>query len=165
MDNVSVVRGASPVFTRIAGAIIILFGLHILGILRILFLYREERIQTSTQPRTLAGSAAVGMAFASGWTPCIGPILAAVLTMAATRETVGSGMALLAVYSLGLGIPFLVAALGINYLLDFTAPFRRYVRAAEIASGVLVILVGALVLADKMTWLSQQFAFMARFAL
>jgi cytochrome c-type biogenesis protein len=99
MDNVSVVRGASPVFTRIAGAIIILFGLHILGILRILFLYREERIQTSTQPRTLAGSAAVGMAFASGWTPCIGPILAAVLTMAATRETVGSGMALLAVSS------------------------------------------------------------------
>ena len=158
-------QGASPIFTKIAGAIIVIFGLHILGVFRIPFLYREKRIQTNQAPRTLLGSTAVGMAFAFGWTPCIGPILAAVLTMAATQESVTAGMGLLAVYSLGLGIPFLGAALGVNYLLDFTKRFRRYVRAAEIASGVLVVAVGALVFADQMTWLSQRLSFLARFAL
>ena len=157
--------GGSPVLTRIAGAVIILFGLHIIGVIRIPLLYREKRIHTQTAPRTLLGSYAVGMAFAFGWTPCIGPILGGVLTMAATRETVTQGMALLTVYSLGLGVPFLVAALGVNYLLAFTARFRRHVRAVEIGGGVLLVLVGLLVFADKMTWLSQQFSFFNRFAI
>ena len=85
--------------------------------------------------------------------------------MAATRETVTQGMALLTVYSLGLGVPFLVAALGVNYLLAFTARFRRHVRVVEIGGGVLLVLVGLLVFADKMTWLSQQFSFFNRFAI
>jgi cytochrome c-type biogenesis protein len=146
---------SSPVFTKIAGAVIILFGLHITGVLRIPLLYREKRIQAQVAPRTLLGAYAVGMAFAFGWTPCIGPILGSVLTMAATRETVTQGVALLAVYSLGLGIPFLVAALGVNYLLAFTSRFRRYVRGVEITGGVLLVFIGVLVFLDKMTWLSQ----------
>jgi cytochrome c-type biogenesis protein len=158
-------RGASPVFTRIAGIIIIIFGLHIIGVIRIPLLYREKRFQTRTAPRTLLGSGLVGMAFAFGWTPCIGPILAAVLTLAASGETVASGMGLLAVYSLGLGIPFLLAALGINYVLSFTAKFRRFIRPAEITSGVLVIALGVLVFTDSMTWLAGQLGFLNRFAL
>ena len=157
--------GSSAVFGKIAGAVIVLFGLHITGILRIPFLYKEKRIHAEQSPKTLIGSYAVGMAFAFGWTPCIGPILGAVLTMAATRETVMQGVGLLAVYSLGLGIPFLLAAIGINYLLAFTAKFRRYVRAFEVTGGVLLIVVGMLVFFDRMTWLSQQLGFLQRFAL
>ncbi|MBI4420930.1 MAG: cytochrome c biogenesis protein CcdA [Gemmatimonadetes bacterium] len=157
--------GSFPTFTRIAGAVIILFGLHIVGVVRIPVLHREKRVQTKAAPRTLVGSYTVGMAFAFGWTPCIGPILAAMLTLAATRETVSQGVALLTVYSLGLGVPFLVAALGVNYVLGFMSRFRRYVRGVEIAGGVLLVLVGVLVFANKLTWLSQQLWFLNRFAL
>ncbi len=155
----------AAVFTRIAGAVIILFGLHTLGLLRIPVLYREKRFQASRPPRTLVGSYAVGMAFAFGWTPCIGPVLGAVLTMAATRQTLAQGVGLLAVYSLGLGLPFLAAAVGVHYLLGFVSRFRRYVRGAEIAGGVLLVAIGCLVFFHRMTWLSQQFAVLRRFAL
>ena len=157
--------GSSPVFTKIAGAVIVVFGLHILGVVRIPLLYREKRIHGHAAPRTVVGAYAVGMAFAFGWTPCIGPILAAVLTMAATQETVRQGVGLLAVYSLGLGVPFLAAALGVNYLLGFTTRFRRYVRAVELAGGALLVFVGVLVFADRMGWLSQQLSFLRVFAL
>ena len=157
--------GSAAVFTKIAGAVIIVFGLHIVGVLRIPLLYREKRIHTQNAPRTLVGAYAVGMAFAFGWTPCIGPILGAVLTMAATRQTVAEGVGLLGVYSLGLGLPFLAAAVGVNYLLGFTSRFRRYVRAVEITGGVLLVAVGLLVFFDRMTWLSQQLSFLQRFAL
>ena len=156
---------SSPIFTKIAGAVIILFGLHLVGVLRVPLLYREKRIHSAGAPRTLLGAYAVGAAFAFGWTPCIGPILGAVLTMAATSETVTHGTALLAVYSLGLGVPFLVAALGVNYVLAFTSRFRRYVRAVEVTGGVLLVFVGGLVFLDKMTWLSQQLSFLNFFAL
>jgi len=157
--------GRAAVFSRIAGVVIILFGLHILGLLRIPLLYREKRLHAQTAPRTLIGSFAVGMAFAFGWTPCIGPILGAVLTMAATRQTVPQGIGLLAVYSLGLGLPFVAAAVGVHYVMGFTARFRRYLRAVEMAGGVLLVGVGLLVFFDRMTWLSQQLSFLRRFAL
>jgi cytochrome c-type biogenesis protein len=155
----------SGIFAKIAGVVIVLFGLHILGVLKIPLLYREKRIHTDARPRTLLGSYGVGMAFAFGWTPCIGPILAGVLTMAATQETVVQGMGLLTLYSLGLGIPFLLAALGINYLLAFTTRFRRYFRAVELVSGGLLIAVGILVFTNSMTWLSGQLTFLNRFVL
>jgi cytochrome c-type biogenesis protein len=160
-----ILMGSSAVVTKVAGVVIVLFGLHILGVLRIPLLYREKRIHTQNAPTTLIGSYAVGMAFAFGWTPCIGPILGAVLTMAATRETVLQGVGLLTAYSLGLGLPFLAAAVGINYLLAFTSRFRRYVRAAEITGGVLLVAVGLLVFFDRMTLLSQHLSFLRRFAL
>jgi len=159
-----VVLGASPVLTKIAGVIIVVFGLHIIGVLRIPFLYREKRIQRRVAPRSVLGAYVVGMAFAFGWTPCIGPILGAVLTMAATQETVGQGATLLAVYSLGLGVPFLAAAVGVNHVLAFTSRFRRYVRAVELMGGVLLVVVGGLVFADRMGWLSQQLSFLRVFA-
>jgi cytochrome c-type biogenesis protein len=99
-------------FAKLAGLLVILFGLHTLGVLRIPFLYREKRVHASERPRSFLGAYAIGAAFAFGWTPCIGPILSGVLAMAAMQETVAKGMQLLVVYSLGLGVPFLAAALG-----------------------------------------------------
>jgi cytochrome c-type biogenesis protein len=155
----------SPIFTRIAGAVIIIFGLHITGLLRIPFLYREKRYQANERPRSLAGAYGIGMAFAFGWTPCIGPILGGVLAMAATQATVTQGIGLLIVYSLGLGVPFIAAALGFNYLISFITRFRRFFRAVEILAGALLIAVGILVLTGQMTWLSQQLSFLNGFVL
>jgi cytochrome c-type biogenesis protein len=153
------------VFERLAGAVIIVFGLHVLRVVKIPLLYREKRLQTHTQPRTLLGSFGVGMAFAFGWTPCIGPILAGVLAMAATKHTVLQGMGLLTAYSLGLGVPFVIAALSANYLVAFITRFRRRYRAVEVTSGVLLIVIGLMIFTGRFTWLSSQLAFLNRFVL
>ncbi len=152
-------------FAVVAGLLIIVFGLHSLGALRTPLLYREKRHHPQRRPRMLLGSYAVGMAFAFGWTPCIGPILAGVLTLAATRDTVRQGVELLTVYSLGLGVPFLLAALGIGSFLAFLARFRRYYRVVEVATGMLLIGIGVLVLTGRMTWLSGQLGVLNRFVL
>jgi cytochrome c-type biogenesis protein len=152
-------------FAKVAGLVVILFGLHVLGALKIPALYREKRIQTSVQPRSHAGAFAIGAAFAFGWTPCIGPILGAVLTIAAVQDSMWQGMGLLTVYSLGLGVPFVLAALGASYLARFLARFRRFYHAVEIASGLLLIGVGALVFSGRLTWLSGQLDWLRRFAL
>ncbi len=154
-----------PLFSKVAGAVIVLFGLHVAGVLRLPFLYREKRIETRVAPTTVLGSYGIGMAFAFGWTPCIGPILAAMLAMAATAETVGEGMGLLTVYSLGLGIPFLAAAVGVNYTLRFVGRFRPFYRAVTVGSGILLVAIGVLVFTGKMTWLSQQLGFLGGFVL
>ena len=112
----------------------------------------------------IAGGFLMGFAFAFGWTPCIGPILAAVLAMAATSETIGRGVFLLAVYSAGLAIPFLLTALGISRFLGFYQRFRRHLHAVEVSSGVLLLLVGGLVFVNRLTWLSGKLAFLNRFA-
>ena len=106
----------------------------------------------------------MGFAFAFGWTPCIGPILAGVLAIAATSETIGRGVFLLAVYSAGLAIPFLLTALGINRFLRFYQRFRQYLHAVEVSSGVLLLLVGGLVFVNRLTWLSGKLSFLNRFA-
>jgi cytochrome c-type biogenesis protein len=140
---------------RIAGAVIILFGLHMMGVLKIGWLYKEKRAQTKKRPAGFLGAVLVGIAFAFGWTPCIGPILAAILTVAAAQNTVAKGVQLLAVYSLGLGIPFLVTALAINQFFAVVARIRRYYHAIEIASGVLLVLIGALIMTNRFTLISQ----------
>jgi len=106
----------------------------------------------------------MGFAFAFGWTPCIGPILAGVLAIAATSETIGRGVFLLAVYSAGLAIPFLLTALGISRFLRFYQRFRQYLHAVEVSSGVLLLLVGGLVFVNRLTWLSGKLSFLNRFA-
>ena len=150
---------------RLAGLIIIVFGVHLLGIVKINFLYQDKRFHNIEKPRGVVGALVLGLAFAFGWTPCIGPILAGILTMASTKETVSEGVAMLAVYSMGLGIPFLLTSLGVNQFLAFYGRFKRHFRAVEMASGALVIAVGVLILTNNLSRLAGWFSFLNRFAL
>lgn len=143
------------VLKKVGGGLVILFGLHALGVLRIRFLEQEKRYHQTSKTLGLLGSFLVGVAFALGWTPCIGPILATILFLASTKETVGQGIWLLSVYSAGLGIPFLLAAMGLERFLQVAGLFKRHFRAVEIVSGLLLILVGVLILTDDLTWIAQ----------
>ena len=140
---------------RIAGAVIILFGLHTMGVLRIEWLYQEKRVQTSRRPAGPFGAMLVGIAFAFGWTPCIGPILAGILAIAAAQNTVGDGIRLLAAYSLGLGVPFLATALAIDRFFAAFAKIRRHYHIIEIVSGILLIVIGVLIFTDRFTILAR----------
>ncbi len=151
--------------TLIAGIIIIIFGLHLTGLLKIKALYADKRLHDVKSSSSPLGAFVVGFAFAFGWTPCIGPILAGILTLAAAEETVTKGMLLLAVYSAGLAVPFLLTSLGVDRFLAFYARFRRHLHAVEVASGVLLIVLGALVLSGRFTVLSGYLSFLNRFAL
>jgi cytochrome c-type biogenesis protein len=152
------------ILTTIAGVIIILFGLHLTGLLKIRLLYSDKRMHSLGAGRTGAGAFLVGFAFAFGWTPCIGPILATILTFAATQSTVSKGIALLAIYSLGLAVPFLLTSLGIDRFLSFYGRFRRHLGTVERVSGVLLIVVGTLIVLHKFTILSGYLGFLNRFA-
>jgi cytochrome c-type biogenesis protein len=131
---------------RIAGALIVVFGLHFIGIVRIPLLYREARLHVDAAPASLAGAYLIGLAFAFGWTPCIGPVLATVLTVAAAKDSAWEGAALLAVYALGIGIPFLAAALFVRPFLGAMKRLRPHMRAVETAMGALLVATGALML-------------------
>jgi cytochrome c-type biogenesis protein len=150
---------------KIAGVLVVILGLHMLGVFRIGFLYREKRIQTETKRVGILGSFLVGMAFAFGWSPCIGPILGGILAYASTRETVGQGMVLLGAYSAGLGLPFIVAGLSIDAFFRVTSRFKRHFRAIEIASGALLIVVGILIFTNQLSvisgWMMKQFPWMS----
>lgn len=140
---------------KIAGVVIILFGLHMMGVLRIGWLYSEKRMQTSGKPAGFFGAMLVGIAFAFGWTPCIGPILAAILAVAATQESVGEGVKLLAVYSAGLGVPFIATSLAINKFFAASARIRKHYHAIEVVSGVLLVAVGVLIFTNRFTIIAQ----------
>lgn len=140
-----------PLLAKIGGAIIILFGLHTMGILKISWLYAEKRVQAQSKPTSALGAAVVGVAFAFGWTPCIGPILAAILAVAAAQDTVTQGVRLLAVYSLGLGIPFVLTALAIDRFFAAFARIRRHYHAIELLSGALMIAIGVLIFTNRFT--------------
>jgi cytochrome c-type biogenesis protein len=134
---------------RLAGVVIVLFGLHISGLLTLPFLHRERRVHLQRRPAGLLGSVLVGFAFGAGWTPCIGPILGAILTMAGTTGELRQGVAMLAVYSAGLGLPFFVAALGFNAFLAGFRRARRWIRPIEIASGIVLVAVGVLIFTNS----------------
>ena len=140
---------------RIGGAVIILFGLHTMGVLRIGWLYREKRVQTTKNPASLLGAMLVGVAFAFGWTPCIGPILAAILFVAGAQETVRQGILLLAIYSAGLAIPFIATSLAINHFFSAFAKIRRHYKAIELTSGALLIVIGVLIFSGRLTIIAQ----------
>jgi len=143
------------IFSRVAGAIIIVFGLHTMGVLRIEWLYQEKRVHTNRKPAGAFGAALVGIAFAFGWTPCIGPILAGILAIAGSQDTVGQGVRLLAVYSLGLGVPFFAAALAINRFFGAMSRIRRHYHKIELVSGALLVVIGALIFTNKFTIIAQ----------
>lgn len=126
----------------VAGVVIILFGLHFLGILRIPLFYGEARYQANVEGASLLGSYVIGLAFAFGWTPCIGPILSTVLALAANTESLGAGVRLLTVYSLGLGVPFILAAIAIRPFLAFMQRAKRRLGLVEKAMGLLLVLTG-----------------------
>jgi len=138
-----------------AGAVIILFGLHFLGILKIPLLYREARYQAETKGASLLGAYVIGLAFAFGWTPCIGPILTAVLALAANEASLGAGVTLLLIYSLGLGIPFILAAVAIRPFLGFMHRFRRHLGRVEKVMGAVLVLTGILFLTGSLNWFGQ----------
>ena len=141
---------------RAGGVLIILFGLHLTGIVPIGMLLGERRVHLHNKPGGFIGTFVVGLAFAAGWTPCIGPILASILMIAATSGQAGHGIWLLTIYSAGLGIPFLVSGLLFHQFLDFFKHFRKHIRLTEIITGVLLILVGILLLSGKLGWLTMQ---------
>jgi cytochrome c-type biogenesis protein len=140
---------------KIAGVVIILFGLHMMGVLKIGWLYSEKRIQTARKPAGFLGAMVVGIAFAFGWTPCIGPILAAILLVASAQESVGEGVRLLAVYSAGLGVPFIATSLAINKFFAASARIRKHYHAIEVVSGLLLVTVGVLIFTNRITVIAQ----------
>jgi cytochrome c-type biogenesis protein len=124
-------------------------------VLRIGWLYSEKRVQVARKPAGPIGAILVGIAFAFGWTPCIGPILAGILAIAAAQETIGQGVQLLAVYSAGLGIPFLITGLAINSFFTAFAKIRRYYHAIELVSGALLVAIGLLIFTDRFTTIAR----------
>ena len=151
--------------TKIAGGVVIIFGLHLTGLLKIKALYADKRLHNVKGSSSVMGSFLVGFAFAFGWTPCIGPILAAILVLAETQDTVLKGILLLAIYSLGLAVPFLLTSLGVDRFLAFYGRFRRHLHTVEVISGVLLIAVGVLIFLNNLKYLSGYLSFLNRFAL
>ncbi|MEC9368904.1 MAG: cytochrome c biogenesis CcdA family protein [Pseudomonadota bacterium] len=139
---------------KVAGVLIIVVGLHFLGILKLPFLYREFRKHAVSPPAGALGAYLVGLAFAFGWTPCIGPVLAAILAVAAGEETVGKGVSLLLVYSLGLGIPFIAAALAFRPFMGFLTRFRRHLASVEKVMGGMLVVTGVMFLTGSMTYIA-----------
>lgn len=144
-----------PLLAKIAGATLVILGLHTMGVFRLRFLESEKRVHTQSKPRGPIGALLVGVAFAFGWTPCIGPILGGILTIAGSRNTVSEGVQLLAVYSLGLGIPFLLTAMAINQFFAASARIRKHYRTIEIVSGALIVVIGLLIFFNQFTLITQ----------
>lgn len=140
-----------PLLSKIAGAILIVFGLHTMGVFRLAILDNEKRVHSQKKPAGPLGAMLVGVAFAFGWTPCIGPILGGILAIAGSKNSVREGVTLLAVYSLGLGIPFLLTSLAINQFFGAAKKIRRYYHAIELTSGALLVVIGVLIISGQLT--------------
>jgi cytochrome c-type biogenesis protein len=145
---------------QLAGLLIVLMGLHLTGVIRIPLLYREKRFAGPSRPTGPIGAALIGAAFAFGWTPCVGPILGGILTLAGARDTVAQGMGLLLVYSAGLAVPFLLTAWSVERFLAALRRLRRHFRTIEVASGVLLVAVGLLVLTNQLSRMNGYFGFL-----
>lgn len=141
-------------FQRVGGVLIILFGLYCLGVIKLRMLDQEARLHLDRKPMGYLGSVLVGMTFAAGWTPCIGPILGGILGLAATEAELSRGMVLLAAYSLGLAVPFLIAAFAVETFLGWFQRFRRHMRWVQRVSGVLLVAVGLLMVTGEFTRLA-----------
>jgi cytochrome c-type biogenesis protein len=149
----------------IAGIVIILFGLHLTGLVPLKALLADKRLHSLKGGSSGWGAFVIGFAFAFGWTPCVGPILAVILTFAAAQDSLVKGIVLLAIYSLGLAVPFLLTSLGIERFLKFYSRFRAHMHALEVASGVLLIGLGGLLALGRFTLISNYLSFLNRFVL
>src|SRR5438552_13952994 len=153
------------VLARVAGVLIIVFGLHLTGILRIKALYADKRLHSVKGGSTPWGAFVIGFALAFGWTPCVGPILSDILAFAAAQRSVSKGILVLTSYSMRLTVPFLLTSLLMERFLKFYGGFRRYMHAVEIASGVVLIILGILLVFGRFTVLSRYFSVLNRFVL
>lgn len=142
------------ILSMIAGAVIIVMGLHFLGVFRLALLYRQARVEVARKPAGLLGAYVVGLAFAFGWTPCVGPVLAAILFVAGSQETALRGTMLLGAYSVGIGVPFVLAAAFASQFLGWAARFRRHMHKVEMAMGALLVLTGILFVTRQMSTIS-----------
>lgn len=161
-----VLQEYKDIFAKISGVMIVILGVHFTGLIKLSFLYKEARFQTADEQKGLVGAYVIGLAFAFGWTPCIGPILATILTLAATQEHFSQGVTLLAVYSAGLGVPFIIASVAINRFLRTSARLRKHMKAVEYVIGGLLIVTGVAIftgslqnlgfyLIEAMPWLAE----------
>jgi cytochrome c-type biogenesis protein len=150
---------------QIAGVVIILFGLHLTGVFKIKALYTDARLHSVKGGSTAWGAFVIGFAFAFGWTPCVGPVLTVILTFAAAQDSITKGVMLLAIYSMGLAVPFLLTALGVERFLKFYSRFRAHMHAIEVASGALLVVLGMLLVLGRFTIISNYLSFLNRFAL
>ena len=151
--------------SKIGGLIIIFFGIYKIGLIRPKLFYKEARFDIKDRKFGYAGAMLIGAAFAFGWTPCIGPILGVILTYAGTLENVNQGVVLLLVYSLGLGVPFLLTAFGINYFWRFFIRIKKYMGILEVTSGVIMVILGVMIYSNKLVLIQSWLPFLNRFAL
>lgn len=157
----AVARRSLPMLQRVGGVLIAVFGLYMLGVVRIPALMRERRVHLAAKPAGKLGSVVVGIAFGAGWTPCVGPVLASVLFYASFEQTMFRGMLLLGVYALGLGIPFFLSAVAFNWFLAGSTTLRRWLHPLERAAGAVMLVIGVLLFTGRFAAIT---AFLARFS-
>jgi len=155
----SFLREHMKIMQKVGAVLIMFFGLHVTGLLPLRFLLGEKRVNIRNKPAGYFGSVLVGITFAAGWTPCIGPILASILMVAAAENTVYRGIILLLVYSLGLGIPFFLCSLAIHRFLTLFNRFKKYIRIFEIITGLFLFIVGILIFFDRLTMIQRYISF------
>lgn len=158
-----IIASNQKVFRKIGGLLVIVFGFHVSGLFKVKLFYREKRFLPENINTQGAGSVLLGMAFAAGWTPCVGPILSSILIYAGSMETVGKGILLLFFYSLGMGIPFILTALAIGSFTRYFKKYSKYLPAVSAVSGVLMIIFGILMFTDKLSYLSGYLSFIPSF--
>jgi cytochrome c-type biogenesis protein len=151
--------------SKIGGLTIIFFGIYKIGLIRPHLFYREARFEIKDRKFSYAGAMIIGAAFAFGWTPCIGPILGVILTYAGMLENLHQGVALLFVYSLGLGIPFMLTALGIKQFWRFFKRIKKYLGLLEVTSGIVMVIIGVMVFTNKLVLIQSWLPFLNKFAL
>lgn len=161
----SFIASKISILSKIAGLVIIFFGAYKLGLIRLNFFYKEARFNINVRKFGYAGALVIGAAFAFGWTPCIGPILAGILTYAGTLERVNQGVFFLFIYSLGLGLPFFLTAIAIEKFWGFFNRFKKYLMLLEITTGVIMIILGVLIYTNKLILIPGYLSFLNKFAL
>ena len=153
------------ILMKIAGVVIIFFGIFKIGLIRLLFFYKEARFQFKNKKFGFAGALIIGAAFALGWTPCIGPILGGILVFAGTLENVNQGILLLFIYSMGMGIPFLLTAFALNKFFKFFDRIKKHLRTIEIITGIIMVILGLMIFTNKLVLIPGYLAFLNKFAL